>query len=52
MLQRGGKVSGSVSKDTDYVVVGAEPGPKDDRAKALGVKILNEAEFEKLLNLK
>jgi len=50
--QHGGKVSGSVSKKTDYVVVGVEPGSKYDKAKELGVAILTEAEFEKLLGAK
>ena len=50
--QHGGKVSGSVSKKTDYVVVGADPGSKYDKAKELGVTILSEAEFEKLIGLK
>ena len=50
--QHGGKVSGSVSKKTDYVVVGADPGSKYDRAKELGVSILTEPEFEKLIGLK
>jgi DNA ligase (NAD+) len=50
--QHGGKVSGSVSKKTDYVVVGTDPGSKFDKAKELGVTILTEAEFEKLLGLK
>jgi DNA ligase (NAD+) len=50
--QHGGKVSGSVSKKTDYVVVGTDPGSKYDKAKELGVAILSEAEFEKLLGLK
>jgi DNA ligase (NAD+) len=50
--QHGGKVSGSVSKKTDYVVVGSDPGSKYDKAKELGVAILTEAEFEKLLGLK
>jgi DNA ligase (NAD+) len=50
--QHGGKVSGSVSKKTDYVVVGADPGSKYDKAKELGVSILTESEFEKLLGLK
>jgi DNA ligase (NAD+) len=47
--QHGGKVSGSVSKKTDYVVVGTDPGSKYDKAKELGVTILTETEFEKLL---
>jgi DNA ligase (NAD+) len=50
--QHGGKVSGSVSKKTDYVVVGTDPGSKYDKAKELGVTILSEGEFEKLLGLK
>jgi len=50
--QHGGKISGSVSKKTDYVVVGIEPGSKYDKAKDLGVAILDEAGFEKLLGLK
>ncbi len=50
--QHGGKVSGSVSKKTDYVVVGAEPGSKHEKAKELGVPILTESEFEKLLAMK
>jgi DNA ligase (NAD+) len=50
--QHGGKVSGSVSKKTDYVVVGTDPGSKYDKAKELGVAILSEAEFEKLVGAK
>src|SRR5713101_584922 len=49
--QHGGKVSGTVSKKTDYVVVGTDPGSKYDKAKELGVTILTEREFEKLLGL-
>jgi len=52
VIQHGGKVSGSVSKKTDYVVVGTDPGSKYDKAKELGVTILTETEFEKLLGLK
>jgi DNA ligase (NAD+) len=50
--QHGGKISGSVSKKTDYVVVGTDPGSKYDKAKDLGVSILTESEFDKLLNAK
>jgi DNA ligase (NAD+) len=50
--QHGGKVSGSVSKKTDYVVVGTDPGSKHDKAKELGVTVLTEKEFEKLLDMK
>ena len=52
VLQHGGKVSGSVSKKTDYLVVGADPGSKYDKAKELGVVVLTEAEFAMLLGLK
>ena len=47
----GGDVSESVSKKTDYVVAGSEPGSKYEKAKKLGVKILNEQEFINLTNL-
>jgi DNA ligase (NAD+) len=50
--QHGGKISSSVSKKTNYVVVGTDPGSKFDKAKDLGVPILTESEFEKLLNTK
>jgi DNA ligase (NAD+) len=50
--QHGGKLSGSVSKKTDYVVVGADPGSKYDKAKELGVAVLSESEFEKLIGLR
>ena len=45
----GGHVSGSVSKKTDYVLAGAEPGSKFAKAKELGIRILTEAEFRKML---
>jgi DNA ligase (NAD+) len=45
----GGHVTGSVSKKTDYVLAGAEPGSKFEKAKELGVKIIDEAEFKKML---
>ncbi|MBI3573488.1 NAD-dependent DNA ligase LigA, partial [Candidatus Kaiserbacteria bacterium] len=43
--ERGGSVSGSVSKKTNYVVAGENPGSKYDNAKKLGVKIISEKEF-------
>jgi DNA ligase (NAD+) len=45
----GGKASGSVSKKTDFVLVGDKPGSKHDKAKELGVKIINEDEFRKMI---
>ena len=46
---RGGKVSGSVSKKTDFVLAGGEAGSKLDDAKKLDVKIIDEAEFRKMV---
>jgi DNA ligase (NAD+) len=47
--RRGGKVSGSVSRKTSYVVVGAEAGSKLDKAKDLGVPTLDEDAFRALI---
>lgn len=49
ILSRGGKASGSVSKKTHFVVVGANAGSKEDKARELGVPILDEAGFDALL---
>ncbi len=48
ILALGGKVSGSVSKLTDYVLAGDTPGSKYDTAQKLGVKIIDEKEFLKM----
>ena len=49
IIQRGGKVSGSVSKKTNYVLAGEEAGSKLDKAKKLGVRVVDETEFRKML---
>ena len=50
ILSRGGKASSSVSRKTDYVVVGDSPGSKADKAEQLGVPILDEGGFKQLLD--
>jgi DNA ligase (NAD+) len=45
----GGHVTGSVSKKTDYVIAGSEPGSKLDKAKELGVEVIEEPQFRKML---
>ena len=47
--ERGGEISESVSRKTDYVIVGSDPGSKFDRAQKLGVATVDEKEFLKLL---
>jgi DNA ligase (NAD+) len=49
IVARGGKAAGSVSKKTDYVVAGDSPGSKYDKAVELGVPILDEEGFRRLL---
>ena len=45
----GGHVTSSVSNKTDYVVAGAEPGSKFNKAKELGIRIVDESDFRKML---
>ena len=49
ILARGGKVSGSVSKKTSFVLAGEDAGSKLEKAKKLGVRVLDEPEFRKML---
>ena len=51
LLELGAKPTSSVSKKTDYLIVGEKAGSKLDKAKSLGVKVLTEEEFESMLAL-
>ena len=49
VLDMGGNVGSAVTKQTDYVVAGTDPGSKLEKARQLGVKIIDEKEFKKLI---
>lgn len=50
ITSRGGRVSSSVSKNTNYLLAGENAGSKLERAHSLGVKVLSEEEFLELIN--
>ncbi len=50
IVSRGGQVTSSVSKKTSMVLAGSEPGSKLDKAKTLGVRVVDEKDFDKLLS--
>ena len=47
---QGGRISESVSKKTDLLICGANPGSKLDKARALGVRVIDAEEFERLID--
>jgi len=49
IIELGGEVVSSVSKNTDYVLVGENPGSKEGKARSLGIKIIGEKEFEEMV---
>ena len=49
IIRQGGKVSGSVSKKTSYVLAGEEAGSKLEKARELGLRVISETEFRRML---
>ncbi len=52
MEAEGGMTASSASRKVDYVVVGESPGSKYEKARELGLKLISEGEFKKMLGLK
>ncbi|MFA6976600.1 MAG: BRCT domain-containing protein, partial [Mesotoga sp.] len=49
IMELGGELVSSVSKNTDYLLVGENPGSKEGKARSLGIKIIGEREFEEMV---
>ncbi|HQC15883.1 BRCT domain-containing protein, partial [Mesotoga prima] len=49
IIKLGGEVASSVSKNTDFLLLGENPGSKEQKARDLGIKIIDERDFEEMI---